>query len=90
MGDAVHTSRESATEGTRTALIIGCGIAGPVLAMYLQRSEIEAVIYEGRAKPGDEAGAFLNLAPNGVRVLAELGIEDEVLAAGRRPRASSS
>jgi 2-polyprenyl-6-methoxyphenol hydroxylase-like FAD-dependent oxidoreductase len=30
----------------RKALIIGCGIAGPVVALFLQRAGIEAEIYE--------------------------------------------
>ncbi|MDQ3327347.1 MAG: FAD-dependent monooxygenase [Chloroflexota bacterium] len=66
----------------KTALIIGCGIAGPVLAMFLQRVGITPVIFEERPAPNDEAGYFLNLAPNGVAVLDTLGITDEVLRQG--------
>ena len=66
----------------RKALIIGCGISGPVLAMFLRRAGIEPVIYEGRPEPDDRAGYFLNLAPNGVAVLDTLGIKDEVLEHG--------
>ena len=66
----------------RKALIIGCGISGPVLAMFLRRAGIEPVIYEGRPEPDDGAGYFLNLAPNGVAVLDTLGIKDEVLGHG--------
>ena len=64
---------------TRTALIVGAGIAGPVLAMFLQRAGITPVVYEGRPAPDDEAGAFLNLAPNGVAVLRTLGVAEEAL-----------
>jgi 2-polyprenyl-6-methoxyphenol hydroxylase-like FAD-dependent oxidoreductase len=67
---------------TRTALIVGAGIAGPVLAMFLQRAGITPVIYEGRPAPDDEAGAFLNLAPNGAAVLRTLGVAEEALGAG--------
>jgi FAD-dependent urate hydroxylase len=66
----------------RRALIVGCGISGPVLAMFLRRAGMEPVVYEGRPEPNDEAGYFLNLAPNGVAVLETLGIKDEVLARG--------
>ncbi|HEV8044597.1 MAG TPA: NAD(P)/FAD-dependent oxidoreductase [Rubrobacter sp.] len=66
----------------RGALIVGCGIAGPVLAMFLQRAGITPVVYEGRLEPNDEAGFFLNLAPNGVAVLDTLGIKEEVLGHG--------
>ncbi len=70
------------TRTRQRALIIGCGIAGPVLAMFLQRAGIEAVVYEGRPKPGDEAGAFLNLAPGGLAVLDALGIREDIEAYG--------
>lgn len=66
----------------RRALIVGCGISGPVLAMFLQSAGMEPVVYEGRTRPNDEAGYFLNLAPNGVAVLDTLGVKDEVLGHG--------
>ncbi len=59
-------------------MIVGCGIAGPVLAMFLQRAGITPVVYEGRPEPKDEAGAFLNLAPNGLAVLDTLGIKGDI------------
>jgi 2-polyprenyl-6-methoxyphenol hydroxylase-like FAD-dependent oxidoreductase len=66
----------------RKALIIGGGIAGPVLGMFLHRLGIPATIYEARSKPNDRAGAFLNLAPNGLAVLETLGIREEITARG--------
>ncbi len=63
-------------------LIIGGGVAGPVLAMFLQRAGLRAVIYEAHDAPSDEAGAFLNLAPNGLNVLKTLGIEEQIRALG--------
>lgn len=68
----------------RKALIIGCGVAGPVLALYLQRVGITPVIYEGRPEPRDDAGFFLNLAENGTDVLETLGIREEVLEDGHQ------
>jgi len=50
--------------------------------MFLRRAGIEPVVYEGRPEPNDEAGYFLNLAPNGVGVLDALGVKDEVLGHG--------
>jgi 2-polyprenyl-6-methoxyphenol hydroxylase-like FAD-dependent oxidoreductase len=67
---------------TKKALIVGGGIAGPVLAMFLERAGIEPVVYEGRPELNDEAGAFLNLAPNGLAVLEALGVREEIEAAG--------
>jgi len=66
----------------KKALIIGCGIAGPVVALALQRAGLDAVLYEGRAAARDEEGAFLGLAPNGRDVLATLGIRDQIDAMG--------
>ena len=68
-----------ASPRTKKALIIGCGIAGPATAIALQRIGVEPVIYEGHPAPRDEAGAFLNLAPNGVDVLKSLGVRDELI-----------
>lgn len=66
----------------RTAIVVGGGVAGPVLAMFLERAGITPVICEGRAGPADDTGAFLNLAPNGLAVLESLGIAGEVAARG--------
>ncbi|WP_369249789.1 FAD-dependent monooxygenase [Streptomyces sp. R41] len=68
--------------GGRRVLIAGCGITGPVLAMFLRQCGFEPVLYESRPEPGDHAGAFLNLGPNGRAVLETLGIADEVLRYG--------
>jgi FAD-dependent urate hydroxylase len=56
------------------ALIIGAGIAGPALGIALARIGIEAVVFEAAGAPRDQAGAFLNLAPNGLTALAALGL----------------
>ena len=66
----------------RTALVIGGGIAGPVLAMFLERAGITPVICEGRPGPADDTGAFLNLAPNGLAVLETLGLAEQIAARG--------
>ncbi|MGV3624394.1 MAG: FAD-dependent oxidoreductase [Archangium sp.] len=63
------------------ALIIGGGIAGPVLAMWLQKIGIGAVICEQRECASVE-GAFLGVAPNGMNVLAQLGLAGAVLSRG--------
>lgn len=68
--------------GTRKVLIIGGGIAGPLLAMFLQRIGMTPVVYESRSKPNDEAGAFLGLAPNGLAVLQLLGLDERVRNGG--------
>ncbi len=63
----------------RKALIIGCGIGGPALALFLKRAGIEAEIYEAREKP---EGFALSLSCNGVAVLQELGLDRAAFAEG--------
>jgi len=63
------------TSTNKKAVIVGCGIAGPVAAMALQRAGIEATVYEAYEAPADYAGLFLNTASNGLDVLRTLGID---------------
>ena len=84
---ASPASSSGADGRERTALVIGGGIAGPALAMFLRRAGLRPAICEGRPGPVDEAGAFLNLAPNGLAVLETLGIARRVEAEGTRTTA---
>ena len=63
----------------KKALIIGSGIAGPALALFLKRAGIEAEIYETRETP---EGYALSLSCNGVAVLAELGLDHAAFEEG--------
>ena len=62
-------------------LIIGGGIAGPALALFLAKAGIAATVFEAYPERAEIGGA-LGLAPNGMAVLAELGLAGEVAAAG--------
>lgn len=64
------------------ALIIGCGVAGPIVAMFLQQAGIETEIYEARAESTDYGGSFLNMACNGLGVLKTLGLDKQVTCQG--------
>lgn len=64
------------------ALIIGCGIAGPVTAMALREVGIDAEIHEAYTHSADDVGSFLNVASNGLAALRVLGAHKEVLRAG--------
>src|SRR5262252_4723435 len=65
----------------RKALIIGAGIAGPVAAILLKRSGIDVAVYE--AFPYSTGiGGGLQIAPNGMKVLAEIGLADELIRGG--------
>lgn len=63
---------------TRTALVIGGGIAGPVAAMALQKAGIQARVYEAYAGTADGVGGGLSIAPNGQNALAVLGADHVV------------
>ncbi len=47
-----------------TVLVIGCGIAGPVVALLLKKKGYEPIVLEKVKELGD-AGASLMLCPNG-------------------------
>lgn len=68
----------------QNAIIIGGGIAGPAMALALQQVGIASTIYEASASPRDKAGAFLNLAPNGLNVLRALALDDLTTELGFR------
>ena len=61
----------------KCVLIIGGGIAGPVLALFLKQSGFCAHIFEASSGPS-EAGGALGLAPNGMNVLAAAGVVEQV------------
>ncbi len=69
------------TKPTRKALIIGAGIAGPVTAILLKKAGIEAKLFE--AWPYSTGiGGGLQIAPNGMHVLAEIGLAEEMIRRG--------
>lgn len=58
-------------------LIIGGGIAGPVLALFLRRAGLSPEIYEAGVGTSDVGGA-IGIAPNGMNVLAAAGVAEQV------------
>jgi 2-polyprenyl-6-methoxyphenol hydroxylase-like FAD-dependent oxidoreductase len=64
-----------------TAIIIGGGIASPVMAITLQKIGISCAIYELRPRPATIGGA-IGLSPNAVRVLDHLGLYEEISKIG--------
>lgn len=62
-------------------VIIGGGIAGPALALFLRRAGISSEVYEAHG-PSDGIGAGLGLAPNGLNVLAALGLAEKLRGRG--------
>jgi 2-polyprenyl-6-methoxyphenol hydroxylase-like FAD-dependent oxidoreductase len=69
------------TRTPRKALIIGGGIAGPVIAIFLRKAGFDAAVYE--AWPyATGIGGGLQIAPNGMHVLGALGLADEMICRG--------
>jgi 2-polyprenyl-6-methoxyphenol hydroxylase-like FAD-dependent oxidoreductase len=69
------------TPRPRKALVIGAGIAGPVTAIFLKRAGIDVQLFE--AWPYSTGiGGGLQIAPNGMHVLAEIGLADEMIRQG--------
>jgi 2-polyprenyl-6-methoxyphenol hydroxylase-like FAD-dependent oxidoreductase len=66
---------------TQRAIVIGSGIGGPALALFLKRGGIEPQIFEAYPGPTTIGGGF-QIAPNGMRVLPALGLAEEVTRAG--------
>lgn len=74
------------------ALIIGGGIGGPALALFLKKVGISSTVYEAyeneRAEVGISAGdetkvgGGFQVAPNGLAVLDQLGLAQKVIAGG--------
>jgi 2-polyprenyl-6-methoxyphenol hydroxylase-like FAD-dependent oxidoreductase len=67
-----HTSR---------AIIVGGGIAGPAISLFLKGSGIEPHIFEAYGEPATIGGGF-QIAPNGMRVLDALGLARRVASSG--------
>lgn len=61
------------------ALIIGGGVAGPAVASFLADDGWDVALYDARPEPDDYAGSFLNVATNGLTVLARLGLRERLL-----------
>jgi 2-polyprenyl-6-methoxyphenol hydroxylase-like FAD-dependent oxidoreductase len=70
------------TRQTRKALIIGAGIAGPVAAIFLKRAGYAVELYEAWPHASGSIGGGLQIAPNGMHVLAELGLAEEMIRRG--------
>jgi 2-polyprenyl-6-methoxyphenol hydroxylase-like FAD-dependent oxidoreductase len=63
------------------AIIIGAGIAGPVTAIFLKQAGIDAEVFEARPHSSGIGGG-LQIAPNGMHVLAEIGLASDMIRHG--------
>src|SRR3954452_9988903 len=74
---AARWSRQSDDMARLPTLIVGGGIGGLSTALALSRAGRPVHVLEKAAEVG-EIGAGLQLAPNAMHVLAQLGLTDEV------------
>lgn len=72
------------SESSRTILISGAGIAGLATALFLARQNLRVELYE-QAPSLDPIGSGIQLSPNAMQVLAQLGIDHVVKNAAIAP-----
>ncbi|MFI9173689.1 FAD-dependent oxidoreductase [Streptomyces lincolnensis] len=63
-------------------LVIGGGIAGAATAMAVRKAGFDVVVHEAHPDSAEDLGAFLTLASNGMRALAQLDASAAVTALG--------
>ncbi len=68
---------------SKTALIIGAGITGPIMAMALRKAGIASTIYEAYPTSADGQGGAMMLAPNGLAALRLIGAEQAIRSIGQ-------
>ncbi len=68
--------------GVARVLVIGGGIAGTATALALHKAGFETVVHEAHPDSAEDIGAFLTLASNGMRALAQLDASAAVTAIG--------
>ncbi|MFG2356215.1 FAD-dependent oxidoreductase [Streptomyces sp. NPDC048521] len=69
------------TDATKV-LVIGGGIAGTATALGLHKAGHDVTVFEAHPFTAEDIGAFLTLASNGMRALAQLDATDAVTAIG--------
>ncbi|WP_333741745.1 FAD-dependent oxidoreductase, partial [Streptomyces sp. IBSBF 2806] len=63
-------------------LVVGGGIAGTAAALALRKAGQEVAVYEAHPDSAEDIGAFLTLASNGLRALAQIDASDAVTSIG--------
>ncbi|AIA07922.1 monooxygenase FAD-binding [Streptomyces noursei] len=68
--------------GVTRILVIGGGIAGTATALALHKAGFDVTVHEAHHDTAEDIGAFLTLASNGMRALAQLDASHVVTALG--------
>ncbi len=70
-----------AGQNTRV-IVIGGGIAGTSAALALHRAGLEVLVCEAHPRTAGDLGAFLTLASNGMKALAQVGAAEAIARVG--------
>ncbi|KPI07272.1 monooxygenase FAD-binding protein [Actinobacteria bacterium OK006] len=70
-------------------IVIGGGIAGTATALALHKAGFDVTVYEAHPESAEDIGAFLTLASNGMRALAQIDASAAVTEVGFPLRAMS-
>ena len=65
--------------------VIGAGISGLTLACVLKESGVPVIIFE-KSSRASEQGAGISISPNGLRVLRNIGIENDLRSESGNPK----
>ena len=63
-------------------MIIGAGIGGSATALALHKAGFDVAVYEAHPETGEDIGAFLTLASNGMRALGQIDAAAPVAEVG--------
>jgi 2-polyprenyl-6-methoxyphenol hydroxylase-like FAD-dependent oxidoreductase len=63
-------------------MIIGAGVGGSATALALHKAGFEVAVYEAHPETGEDIGAFLTLASNGMQALAQIDAAAPVAGVG--------
>jgi 2-polyprenyl-6-methoxyphenol hydroxylase-like FAD-dependent oxidoreductase len=62
------------------AIIIGGSVTGQTLALAFEKGNIDYVLLEARPEMAPDEGASVGMAPNGFRILDQLGLLESISA----------
>jgi 2-polyprenyl-6-methoxyphenol hydroxylase-like FAD-dependent oxidoreductase len=86
--EIIGTMTEAKEDNFRV-IIVGGSVAGLTLAHCLRKNKIDFTILEANEEIAPQVGASIGILPNGARILDQLGLFDDVLAAVEPLRHSS-
>ncbi len=67
---------------TARVMIIGAGIGGSAAALALHKAGLDVAVYEAHPETGEDIGAFLTLASNGMTALGQIDAAAPVAGVG--------